>query len=92
MNVPSRRTPDPWRRLARIPRGTAFLAAFVLVLVGLFVPGVVGGVILLALAVVLALVLRHTWPVTPPRLRPVRLLVLALLIVIALAKLLVGAW
>jgi hypothetical protein len=83
---------DPWRRIARLPRGAVFLLALVLVLAGLFVPGPVGGVLLLALAVGLALLLRHTWPVTPARLRPIRLVVLALLFLAALVKIFANAW
>jgi hypothetical protein len=83
---------DPWRRIARLPRAAVFLLALVLVLAGLFLPGPVGGVLLLALAVGLALLLRQTWPVTPARLRPVRLVVLALLFLAALVKIFTNAW
>lgn len=83
---------DLWVRLARVPRGVAFGAALVLVLVGLFLPGPAGGAILLVLALALALLLRRTWPVTPAAMRPVRLVVLAILAVAGLAKVFWGAW
>jgi hypothetical protein len=80
-----------WGRIARIPRGVAFLVTFVLVLAGLFLPGAIGGAILLALAVGLALLVRHTWAATPARLRPMRVIVLVLLAAAGLIKIFFGA-
>ncbi|KAB1905328.1 DUF6703 family protein [Micromonospora sp. AMSO31t] len=75
-------------RLARLNPTTVFLAALVLVLVGLFAPGVAGGVVLLALAGGLVWLMTVTWPVQSAATRVLRLLMLTLLIAIALAKLL----
>jgi hypothetical protein len=79
---------DPLARLARLNVTAVFLAALVFVLVALFAPGAVGGVLLLALAVGLATLMARTWPVQLPRTRAVRLAVLALLVVVGLVKLL----
>ncbi|MFG3602309.1 DUF6703 family protein [Micromonospora chersina] len=75
-------------RLARLNPTTVFLAALVLVLVGLFAPGAAGGVVLLALAAGLVWLMTVTWPVQSPGTRVLRLLMLTLLIAVALAKLL----
>lgn len=75
-------------RLARVNPTAAFLVMLVLVLIGLFAPGVVGGAVLLALAVGLAALMATTWPVQPPRIRVLRLLALGLLALIAVAKIL----
>jgi hypothetical protein len=79
---------DPLVRLARLNVTAVFLAALAFMLVALFAPGVVGGVLLLALAVGLAALMARTWPVQPPRTRAVRLILLALLVVVALSKIL----
>ncbi|MEU4480733.1 DUF6703 family protein [Micromonospora sp. NPDC023966] len=75
-------------RLVRLNPTTVFLAALVLVLVGLFAPGAVGGVVLLALAAGPVWLMTVTWPVQAPATRVLRLLLLTLLIAVALAKLL----
>ncbi|PWU43966.1 hypothetical protein DLE60_32840 [Micromonospora globispora] len=75
-------------RLARLNPTTVFLATLVLVLVALFAPGAVGGLVLLALAALLVWLMSVTWPVQRPATRMVRLLLLTLLIAVALAKLL----
>ncbi|MEU3455905.1 DUF6703 family protein [Micromonospora sp. NPDC006766] len=75
-------------RLARLNPTAVFLAALVLVLVGLFAPGAAGGVLLLALAGLLVWLMTVTWPVQKPATRVLRLLMLTLLIAVALAKLL----
>ncbi|WP_433282824.1 DUF6703 family protein [Micromonospora sp. CA-244673] len=75
-------------RLARLNPTTVFLAALVLVLVGLFAPGVAGGVLLLALAAGLVWLMTVTWAVQARATRMLRLVMLTLLIAIALAKLL----
>ncbi|SCG50064.1 DUF6703 family protein [Micromonospora coxensis] len=83
------RTQNPvLARLARANPTSVFLATLVLVLVALFAPGPVGGVLLLALAAGLVWLMVVTWPVQAPRTRVVRLLMLTLLIAVALAKLL----
>ncbi|MEU8263641.1 DUF6703 family protein [Micromonospora sp. NPDC048999] len=75
-------------RLARLNPTAVFLAALVLVLVGLFAPGPAGGVLLLALAGLLVWLMTVTWPVQRPTTRLLRLLMLTLLIAVALVKLL----
>ena len=80
------RSDELWARLARVPRGVAIVVALVVVLAGLFIPGPVGGVLLLVVGALLALLMRRTWPVTPTAMRTMRLLVLAALIVVGLAK------
>ncbi|PTA47076.1 DUF6703 family protein [Micromonospora sp. RP3T] len=77
-------------RLARLNPTTVFLAALVLVLVGLFAPGPAGGVLLLVLAAGLVGLMSVTWPVQRPATRVLRLVMLTLLIAVALAKLTVG--
>ncbi|WDZ84756.1 DUF6703 family protein [Micromonospora cathayae] len=74
-------------RLARLNPTGVFLAVLALVLVGLLVPGVVGAVLLLALAAGLVALLRLTWPVQTPATRVIRLLMLTLLVAAALNKL-----
>ncbi|HET6214963.1 MAG TPA: DUF6703 family protein [Micromonosporaceae bacterium] len=74
-------------RLARLNRTTVFLVTIGVVLLALFVPGVVGGILLLALAAALAAILAKTWPVQSPRTRVLRVLILALLVTAAINKL-----
>lgn len=73
-------------KLARVNPTAVFLATLALVLVALFAPGVIGGVLLLALAAGLIYLLTKTWPVQRPATRVLRLLVLTLLIAAALVK------
>ncbi|MFE9206281.1 DUF6703 family protein [Micromonospora sp. NPDC007230] len=73
---------------ARLNPTAVFLATLVLVLVALFAPGPVGGVLLLALAAGLVWLMSVTWPVQTPGTRVLRLLMLTLLLAVALAKLL----
>ncbi|ROT27117.1 hypothetical protein [Micromonospora sp. HM5-17] len=73
-------------RLARVNPTTAFLAALVLVLVAFFAPGVVGGLLLLALAGLLGFLLAMTWTVQTPGARAVRLVILTVLVAVALLK------
>jgi multisubunit Na+/H+ antiporter MnhB subunit len=75
-------------RLARINPTAAFLGALVVVLVGLFAPGVVGGVVLLALAAGMIYLMTRTWPVTSPQTRSIRVIMLGLLLLAALFKIL----
>ncbi len=72
--------------LARMNRTRVFLGALVIALIGLFVPGVWGGMVLLAVVATLGALLSQTWSITPPALRGFRLLVLAGLAVVALIK------
>lgn len=75
-------------RLARINPTAAFLGALVVVLVGLFAPGVIGGAVLLALAAGLIYLMSRTWPVTAPRTRSIRVIMLGLLLLAAVFKIL----
>lgn len=81
------RTQPTWlARLAQVNPTTAFLATLVLVLVALFAPGIIGGGLLLLLALGLAALTATTWPVQPAPTRAVRLLILVILVAVALAK------
>lgn len=75
-------------RLARANPTAVFLVTLVVVLVALFTPGVIGGLLTLALAAVVAALVVTTGASQPTRLRVVRLLVLTLLITAGLVKLL----
>ena len=74
-------------RLHRLNKTTVFLVAIAVVLAGLLLPAPYGGVLLLLVTAALAALLATTWPVTPPRMRVVRVLILALLALVALAHL-----
>jgi hypothetical protein len=65
---------------------TVFLASTVVVLAALFVPGPVGGVLLLLVAAVAATLLTATWHRLPLVGRAIRLVVLALLVIAALRR------
>jgi hypothetical protein len=81
-------TQTPWlARLARLNPTTVFLATLALVLVALFTPGPVGGVLLLLLATGLVWLMSVTWAVQRPATRVLRLVMLTLLITVALIKL-----
>ncbi|WFE61835.1 DUF6703 family protein [Micromonospora sp. WMMD714] len=73
-------------RLARVNPTSVFLAALALVLVALFAPGPVGGLLLLALAAGLVYLLAVTWPVQAPQTRVLRLVMVTLLVTVALVK------
>jgi hypothetical protein len=75
-------------RLARINPTAAFLGALVVVLVGLFAPGVFGGLVLLALAAGMIYLMSRTWPITTPRTRTIRLIMLGVALLAALFKIL----
>lgn len=77
---------DLLARVSRVKPTTAFLGALVLVLLGLFVPGVVGGVLLLVLALLVGALTVGTWQRRAGVLRPLRVGVLLLLLVVALMK------
>jgi hypothetical protein len=73
-------------RLARLNVTAVFLFAAAYVVVALFAPGIIGGAMLLALAAGLGWLLATTWPVQHPRTRTVRVLILAMLALVALSK------
>jgi hypothetical protein len=75
-------------RLARLNPTSAFLVALVVVLAGLFLPGIIGGLVLLLLAAGLVILFASTWPVQSPQTRAIRLVMLALLAAVALFKIL----
>ena len=63
-----------------------FLVGTVIVLVALFVPGPVGGALLLLVAAVAAVLLMGTWHRLPLVGRGARLVVLALLVIMAIKR------
>ena len=68
-------------------RTKVFLAALAVALVGLFVPGAPGALILYVVVAALAWLLAQTWAITGVPLRVIRLVILAGLAAIATAKL-----
>jgi hypothetical protein len=74
-------------RLSQVNPTTVFLVAGALVLIGLLLPYPYGGVVLLTLAAALAALLRVTWPYGAPGIRAVRVLILALLVALAIFRL-----
>lgn len=78
---------DLLARLARVRGTTVFLVTLGVVLLVLFAPDPIGGLLLLVLAAGLGALLVRTWPVQPSPIRVLRLLVLTLLVVIAITKL-----
>jgi hypothetical protein len=74
------------RRLARVNPTTAFVVALAVMLAGLFLPGIIGGALLLLLAAALAALTFTTWPVQLPATRVVRVVLLALLFAAVVAK------
>jgi hypothetical protein len=76
----------PLPTLARMSPTKAFLAALAVALVGLFLPGWFGAVLLLAVVVGMGGLLARTWQFTPPAARSLRIVILALLVIIATAK------
>jgi hypothetical protein len=80
--------PGLHQRLARVNPTRAFLGALVLILAGLFLPGIIGGLFLLLLAAGMIALTRMTWSVQAPQTRLVRLVLLTALIGIAVFKIL----
>ncbi len=74
-------------KLARMNPTKVFLGALVVALLGMFLPGWFGALLLLAVVVALGGLLGRTWTVTPGRVRALRVTILALLVLIATAKL-----
>jgi hypothetical protein len=71
----------------RLNPTAVFLVGTVVVLAALFVPGPVGGVMLLLIAGAAAVMTMATWPRLPLVGRGVRVVILALLVVFALKRL-----
>ncbi len=67
------------RRLARVNPTTAFIGALVVLLAGLFLPGIVGAAVLLVLLAGLVALTVTTWPVQVPATRITRVVMLGLL-------------
>ncbi len=74
------------RRLSRANPTAAFVLALVVMLGGLFLPGIVGAALLFVLAAGLAALTFTTWPVQSGSTRVLRLLILALLLAVVVAK------
>lgn len=74
------------RRLARVNPTTAFVVALVLMLAGLFLPGIVGAALLFLLGAGLAALTFTTWPVQSPSTRALRVVMLVLLLAAVVAK------
>jgi prepilin signal peptidase PulO-like enzyme (type II secretory pathway) len=68
------------RRLARINPTTAFFVALVVMVAGLFLPGIVGAALLFVLFAGLAALTFTTWPVQTTSSRTARVILLALLL------------
>jgi hypothetical protein len=81
-----RTQPGLRHRLARVNPTSAFLVALVVVLAGLFLPGVVGGAVLLVLAVALGWLTATTWSVQAPQTRTMRVVMLAVLVALVIFK------
>jgi hypothetical protein len=75
-------------RLARVRPTVAFLVALVVLVGGFFLPGIVGAALLFLLGAGLAALTFTTWPVQTPSTRVVRVVLLALLFAVVIAKLL----
>jgi hypothetical protein len=74
-------------RLSQLNPTTVFLATLALVIVGLLLPRLFGGIALLAMAAGLAALLATTWAYGTPRTRIARVVILALLVVLAISRL-----
>jgi hypothetical protein len=74
------------QRLARINPTTAFLVALAALLAGFFLPGIVGAAVLFVLGAAMAALTFTTWPVQSASTRAVRVLLLALLLAVIIAK------
>lgn len=74
------------RRLGRVSPTAAFIVALVVMLAGLFLPGIIGAALLFLLGAGLATLTFTTWPVQSPSTRAVRVLMLVLLFAAVIAK------
>jgi hypothetical protein len=74
-------------RLSQINPTRVFLAAAALVIAGLLMPAPIGGILLLAIAGALAALLSVTWQYGTPRTRVARAVILALLVTLAVVRL-----
>ena len=74
------------QRLAGGGRTGVFLGAIVAVLIALFLPGWAGAILLTVIVAGLGWLMAKTWAVTPARRRTLRFLILAVLAMVAIAK------
>jgi hypothetical protein len=74
------------RRLASVNPTTAFVVALVVLLAGLFLPGIIGAALLFVLGAALVALTFTTWPVQSPPVRAVRVTLLVLLFAAVVAK------
>ena len=77
---------NPLHRLARVNPTTAFAVTLVVMLGGLFLPGIVGAALLFLLGAGVAALTFTTWPVQSPSTRVVRVTLLGLLLLVVVAK------
>ena len=75
-------------RLARVSPTAAFLLVLVVLLAGLFAPGIIGAALLALLGTGLAALTFTTWPVQSSPTRVARLVLLTALFAVAVVKLL----
>jgi hypothetical protein len=73
-------------RLARVNRTRAFLGAIVVMLAGLFLPGIIGAAVLFLLGVALVALTGTTWPVQSPPTRAIRVTLLVVLFTLVVLK------
>ncbi|GAB7044866.1 MULTISPECIES: hypothetical protein [Catenuloplanes] len=73
--------------MSRLNPTGVFLATLLVVLLGLLIPGPAGGALLLLLTAAVTALAAAAWRVTPATLRPVRIVMIALLLAAALWKL-----
>jgi hypothetical protein len=77
---------DLLHRLARVNPTRAFLAALVVMLAGLFLPGIIGAAVLFLLGAALTALTVITWPVQPPPTRIIRVILLVVLLAVVIVK------
>jgi multisubunit Na+/H+ antiporter MnhB subunit len=80
------RTATALRRLSRLPRLGVFLGTLALALAAFFTPGFAGAALVGLLAAGAAVLIAHTWNHRTPGGRALRLLVFAVLLLIAVSK------
>jgi hypothetical protein len=74
------------RRLARVNPTTAFVVALVVLLAGLFLPGIIGAALLFLLGAALVALTFTTWPVQSVGVRALRVTMLVLLFAAVVVK------
>jgi hypothetical protein len=79
-------TNDLLHRLARVNPTRAFLGALVIMLAGLFLPGIVGAAVLFLLGAILVALTVTTWPIQPPPTRIIRIVMLIVLFALVISK------